>query len=77
MREHDVVLYTREGCHLCDEAKQKLLSHGMRPQEVDIDQDPQLVQQYGECVPVVTIDGVVRFRGRIHDLLLRRLLHRS
>ena len=69
-----VVLYTRDGCHLCDEAKQILMRHGIKPQEVDIDEDPELVQRFGECVPVVTIDGAVRFRGRVNEVLLRRLL---
>ena len=70
-----VVLYTRDGCHLCDEALQILMRHGIKPQEVDIDEDPDLVQQFGECVPVVTINGAVRFRGRVNEVLLRRLLH--
>jgi hypothetical protein len=59
---------------LCEEAKALLLRHGLRPQEIDIDQDPGLLQQYNECVPVVVIDGRVRFRGRVDERLLKRLL---
>jgi glutaredoxin len=69
-----VVLYTRRGCHLCDDAKALLLRHGLTPQEIDIDQEPELLQKYDECVPVVVIDGKVRFRGRVDERLLVRLL---
>ena len=72
--EIDVVLYTRQGCHLCDQARQLLVQHGLIVKAVDIDQDPSLVDRYNECVPVVLIDGRERFRGRINQLLLRRLI---
>jgi glutaredoxin len=68
------VLYTRRGCHLCDLALQVLLRHGLRPLEVDIDDDPDLEGRYGTCVPVVEIDGQERFRGQVDEVLLRRLL---
>jgi len=70
----EVVLYTRAGCCLCDDAKALLVRHGMRPRLVDIDQDPVLREQFTNCVPVVEIDGQVRFRGRINEVLLKRLL---
>jgi hypothetical protein len=41
---------------------------------VDIDGDPQLQTRYNECVPVVVIDGRERFRGRVSEVLLQRLL---
>ncbi len=69
-----VVLYTRKGCHLCDDACAVLRRHGLTPQLIDVDSDPRLVEQYGCCVPVVVIDGKVRFRGRVNEVLLRRLL---
>jgi glutaredoxin len=68
------VLYTRHGCHLCDDAQALLVQHGLRPQLVDIDADPRLRQMFHECVPVVEINGKVRFRGRINEVLLARLL---
>lgn len=74
MRSFDVILYTRHGCHLCDEASAALENHGLRPTVVDIDADPQLVERYGQSVPVVWIDGQERFRGRVDEVLLRRLL---
>ena len=69
-----VTLYTRAGCHLCDVAKDLLLRHGLAPKEIDIDGDVALAARYGECVPVVVIDGRERFRGRVEERLLKRLL---
>lgn len=72
--DHNVVLYSRAGCHLCTDAEQLLLQHGLLPTVVDIDQDPTLQERFDTCVPVVEIDGKVRFRGRIDALLLRRII---
>jgi glutaredoxin len=69
-----IVLYTRQGCHLCHQAEQLLASHGLRPRLLDIDENPELQTRFDRCVPVVEIDGQIRFRGRIDELLLRRLL---
>jgi glutaredoxin len=69
-----VVLYTRNGCCLCDDALDLLRAHGLNPQLVDIDADPELQSQFDHCVPVVAIDGKVRFRGRVNPTLLKRLL---
>jgi len=74
MHSPTVVLYTRVGCHLCDQAKALLLRHGLEPQEVDIDHNAGLREKFDHCVPVVEIDGKIRFRGRIDEVLLRRLL---
>jgi glutaredoxin len=69
-----VVLYTRRGCHLCNDARALLERHGLQPQLVDIDANPLLRERYNECVPVVEIDGKERFRGRVNEVLLARLL---
>lgn len=69
-----IVLYGRQGCHLCDDAAALLDKLALTYDEVDIDTDPHLVALYNCCVPVVEIDGRVRFRGRVNQLLLRRLL---
>lgn len=74
----EIVMYTRHGCHLCEDAwrllERERQRHGFTLRQVDVDSDPQLRNDYGECVPVVTVDGRVRFRGRINPVLLRRLL---
>jgi glutaredoxin len=69
-----VVLYTRKGCHLCDEAHDLLIAHGLAPECIDVDDHPALRERFDECVPVVEIDGKIRFRGHIDPILLRRLL---
>ncbi len=73
-----VTLYTREGCGCCETAKKVLQSRqrtfGFELIEVDVDRDPQLVQEYGTTVPVVALDGRVRFRGKVDPVLLDRLL---
>jgi glutaredoxin len=69
-----VVLYTRNGCHLCDDARRVLEQHGIVPKCVDIDGDPSLRERFDTCIPVVEVEGRVRFRGRVDPVLLRRIL---
>ena len=59
-----VVLYTRAGCHLCDEARGTILSlqgpdHAFEFREVDIDGDDELHARFLERIPVVEVDGRV------------------
>ena len=77
MNDHQVTIYTRVGCHLCDDAKELLERYGLEPELVDIDANPELRERYTTCVPVVLIDGKERFRGRVNEVLLRRLLSGS
>lgn len=70
-----IVVYTRPGCHLCDDALAMLASYELQGEEVNIDENPSLRDQFDTCVPVVEIDGQIRFRGRIDRRLLERLLH--
>ena len=70
----DVILYTRSDCCLCDVALTVLQRHGITPSIVDIDADPDLIKLYNTCVPVVMIDGKVRFKGQVNEMLLIRLL---
>jgi glutaredoxin len=79
LRFNQVVLYTRPGCHLCAVARATLEKYAESlpaPQEVNIDSDPRLRERFSTCVPVVEIDGKIRFRGRINEILLRRLIGR-
>lgn len=70
-----VLLFTRAGCHLCEEAEALLARYGLTPHTIDIDAHPELRAKYDTCVPVVVIDGKERFRGRVNEVLLKRLLH--
>ena len=40
------VLYSRQGCHLCDVAREQLEHHGLAVETVDIDADPELIARY-------------------------------
>lgn len=74
----EVVLYGREGCCLCDEARELLLRvaerHPFRLLERDIEADDALLRSYLERIPVVTIDRVEVFELSVdEDELVRRL----
>jgi glutaredoxin len=71
---HSVILYSRNGCHLCEDALAMLLRLGLTPQVVDIDANPELRERFNHCVPVVAIDGRERFRGQVNEVLLRRIV---
>jgi len=76
-RFESVLLYTRVDCGLCEEAAALLAEYrDYLPAftEVDVDGDPELTRKFDTCVPVVEIDGKVRFRGRVSEVLLRRLI---
>jgi glutaredoxin len=72
--EHNVILYTRRGCHLCELALRLLEKQGLAPSCVDIDGDPALREKFDTCIPVVEIDGRIRFRGAVHPVLLQRII---
>jgi len=75
---HEVLVYSRARCHLCDVVKDTLRSLENRGtftwREVDIDPDPELKKLYGESVPVVFIDGRKAFKYHMSaEDFLRRL----
>jgi glutaredoxin len=73
-----VTLYTRQNCGCCHKALETLHEYRHRYRftidEVDIDADPELVALYNTTVPVVAVDGKVRFKGVVNRVLLERLL---
>lgn len=52
-----IIVYTREGCHLCGLAVEMLERAGIKTSLVDIDTDPELEQRYGNQVPVLLHPG--------------------
>ena len=73
-----VICYTRERCHLCDEAW-KLLQryqaiYGFKLEAKNVDDVQELTDAFGNWVPVVEINGKVRFKGQVNEVLLRRVL---
>jgi glutaredoxin len=71
-------VYSREQCCCCQKALDVLNDarrrFGFAIEQVDIDGDPSLVAQYDTEVPVVAVNGKVRFRGVVNPALLGRLL---
>jgi glutaredoxin len=55
--EARVVLYTRPGCHLCEEVEAWLLEVGVTWQPVDITADVALFERHKHRIPVVEWDG--------------------
>jgi glutaredoxin len=77
-RFEKVTIYTREECHLCHQAKDVLWNYRKwlpEIEEVDITTSPVLMEKFSEQIPVVEIDGEVRFRGQVNEVLFRRLLN--
>lgn len=75
-----VVLFSRVGCHLCEDARTVVAEvtrdAGTSWSEVDVDAEPGsgLADRYGDLVPVVEVDGVVHGYWRIDAARLRRAL---
>ncbi len=75
-----VVLYSRAGCCLCDEAREVLVrvrEETPAPfalEERDIESDDRLFRAYLERIPVVTIDGAEAFELFVDEAELRRRL---
>jgi glutaredoxin len=71
-------VYTRAQCCCCHKALDLLNDHqqrwGFAIEEIDVDRDPELVAKYDTEVPVVAVNGKVRFRGVVKPALLDRLL---
>lgn len=77
----DVTLYTRPGCHLCDEAKAAiaplLLEFGAVLLEVNIDADLVLKERYGWDIPVIFIGNRKVAKHRVDLRQFRRQLEDS
>ncbi|HJM89575.1 MAG TPA: glutaredoxin family protein [Dehalococcoidia bacterium] len=77
----DVVLYSRPGCHLCEDALQLLESlraeFGFALSEVNIESDPELERRFFVEIPVIELDGDVIVQAPIDAAVLRRALANS
>ncbi len=73
-----VVLYSRPGCGLCDEARAVILAEQARTpfafQEVDVSADEELEREYGIRIPVVAVDGREVFEVRVDPASFAALL---
>ena len=73
-----VVLFSRPGCGLCDEAREVLLAERERTpfalEEVNVETDDALELEYGIRIPVVTIDGDEAFEISVDPAAFSRAL---
>jgi glutaredoxin len=73
-----VIVYSRPGCHLCDDAKLAIETAGCTDrftlEEVNIESDSELLRKYQHDIPVVMIDGVEAFRHRVDKDQFRELV---
>ncbi len=69
MSKAHVIIYSRPGCHLCDEAKAAIMGAGCDDQfvldEINIETDEELLSKYRYDIPVITIDGIETFIHRV------------
>ena len=73
-----ITLYTRPGCHLCDDARAVVervcADLGESFEEVDITTDDDLADRFGEDVPVTFVDGKQHDFWRVDENRLRAAL---
>jgi len=71
-----VTIYSKPGCHLCDEAKEVIRRAGcddvFELEEVNIESDAELLARYRFEIPVIMINGVEAFRYRVTKEEFRR-----
>ena len=69
MSKVEVIVYSRPGCHLCDEAKAAIQNSGYSDrftlEEINIESDEELLRKYKYDIPVVLLNGVEVFRHRV------------
>jgi glutaredoxin len=74
----DVTIYSRPGCHLCEEAKAQiaplLKEFSARLTEINIDQDPDLRARYDYDVPVIFLGARKAAKHRVDLTQFRRQL---
>lgn len=83
MRTIEVKIYSRANCHLCAEAKATIeavaetVDRPVAIEEVDVDEDERLREEYGERVPYVFVDGWPAFKYQVDESELRRQLQEA
>ncbi len=64
-----VILYTRPGCHLCEDARREIArancADELTLEIINIETDATLVRRYGLEIPVVVVNGVTAFKYRL------------
>jgi glutaredoxin len=80
MPDIQIDIYSRPGCHLCDEAKDVIdrvgKRHAFAVRVINIEGDPALESAYGTEIPVVFINGSKAFKYRVDEGELERRVKR-
>jgi Glutaredoxin-like domain (DUF836) len=76
-----LTLYSKPGCHLCDEMKAVIrrvigTDSNAFVEEIDISADPSLLARYGVEIPVLEIDGRKVAKYRVTEEKLRAMMER-
>jgi glutaredoxin len=73
-----ITLYAKPGCHLCEDARAVIErvcdDVGTSFEEVDITTSAELMETYGEQIPVTFVDGRQHDFWRVDEARLRRAL---
>lgn len=76
-----IVIYSKPGCCLCEQAKKQLTALQERYEfalrEVDILRDPTAYDKFKEEIPVICVDGRKAFKYRLDERRLVRMLESS
>ncbi|HEX2902983.1 MAG TPA: glutaredoxin family protein [Jatrophihabitans sp.] len=78
--DHRVTVITRQGCHLCQQAEQRLAELsgelGFELELLDVDADRARANEFSERVPVILIDGAEHGYWRLEEPRFRAALQR-
>lgn len=78
MSKAHVIVYSRPGCHLCDEAKQAIQNVDCEEsfvlEEINIETSENLLAKYRFDIPVITINGNEAFRHRVNPEEFKALI---
>ncbi len=75
-----LTIYSRPGCHLCDDMKalvERVVEERGEPvtvDAVDVSADPELESRYGLEIPVLLLNGTKIAKYRVTEEELRRAL---
>ena len=74
-----ITVYSKPGCHLCEEMKAVIarVTGGSPVEDIDISTDPELEARYGLEIPVLLVNGRKVAKYRVSEAKLRRILAAS
>jgi glutaredoxin len=80
MPDIQIDIYSRPGCHLCDEAKDIIdrvrKRHAFAVRVINIEENPALESAYGTEIPVVFINGSKAFKYHVDERELEKKVKR-